>query len=477
MNEKPISKNETLAAIPAYDIPRVNAELQAAMQGFSKKIIVLDDDPTGVQTVNDIYVYTGWDVDSIRAGFTDDKSMFFILTNSRGLTQEETRQLHKEIAENIASVSKETGKDFLIISRSDSTLRGHYPTETITLKETLHDALGTVLDGEVIMPFFCEGGRYTIGNVHYVAEGDKLLPAADTEFAADKTFGYSYSNLGEWVEEKTQGQFTKKSVICISLEELRSLDYKGIQKKLEAVRDFNKVAVNAVDYADVKVFVTALIRAMESKNFIFRTAAGFPAVMGQVKEKDVLSREELVDKENKNGGFIIVGSHVNKTTRQLESLRTLDDIKFIEFDCHLVVDDAALREEVQRVISQAEENIEKGSTVAVYTRRERLDVRSENKEDSLRLSIKISDAVTEIASSIKTRPNFIIAKGGITSSEVGTKALQVKKALVMGQILPGIPVWKTGAESKFPNMPYVIFPGNVGNDDALRDAVLKLKIL
>ena len=61
-------------------------------------------------------------------------------------------------------------------------------------------------------------------------------------------------------------------------------------------------------------------------------------------------------------------------------------------------------------------------------------------------------------------------KGGITSSDVGTKALAVKKARVLGQIQPGIPVWQTGAESRFPGTPYVIFPGNVGEDGTLKAA-------
>lgn len=68
-------------------------------------------------------------------------------------------------------------------------------------------------------------------------------------------------------------------------------------------------------------------------------------------------------------------------------------------------------------------------------------------------------------------PAFVIAKGGITSSDVGTKALAVKKANVLGQIRPGIPVWQTGEESRFPSVPYVIFPGNVGDDSTLKEAV------
>jgi uncharacterized protein YgbK (DUF1537 family) len=47
--------------------------------------------------------------------------------------------------------------------------------------------------------------------------------------------------------------------------------------------------------------------------------------------------------------------------------------------------------------------------------------------------------------------------------------------LISGQILPGVPVWKLGAESRFPNLAYIVFPGNVGNADALVDVVRQLK--
>ena len=47
---------------------------------------------------------------------------------------------------------------------------------------------------------------------------------------------------------------------------------------------------------------------------------------------------------------------------------------------------------------------------------------------------------------------------------------------VLGQIKPGIPVWQTGQESKFPMTPYVIFPGNVGEITTLKEAVEVLMI-
>ena len=110
----------------------------------------------------------------------------------------------------------------------------------------------------------------------------------------------------------------------------------------------------------------------------------------------------------------------------------------------------------------------------VYTRRERIDLAGAGAEEQLNAAVRISDAVTSVVTNLKVKPGFIIAKGGITSSNIGTKALKVKKAKAMGQVLPGIPVWMTGEESKFPGMPYVIFPGNVGNDDALANIVRML---
>ena len=86
-------------------------------------------------------------------------------------------------------------------------------------------------------------------------------------------------------------------------------------------------------------------------------------------------------------------------------------------------------------------------------------------------SVRISDGVRRLVGNLQVTPSFVIAKGGITSSDVGTKALCVKCANVLGQIRPGIPVWQTGEESKFPQTPYVIFPGNVGEVQTLREAV------
>ncbi|TQR20004.1 four-carbon acid sugar kinase family protein [Psychrobacillus vulpis] len=463
---------EVFSSIQTVDTESVKDMLKAELANLNKKIIVLDDDPTGVQTVHGVSVYTDWSVESIEKGFQEENAMFFILTNSRGFTAAETEKAHTEIAANIVAASTKQNKEFIVISRGDSTLRGHYPLETVVLKNTIEAASDIQFDGEVILPFFKEGGRFTVDNIHYVQYEDYLVPAGETEFAKDRTFGYTKSHLGEYVEEKSAGKFTAENTTYISLESLRSLDIEGITNQLMQVTDFNKVVVNAVDYVDVEIFVIALVKAIETgKQFMFRSAAALTKVIGGVSDKALLTREELIQEETNHGGLILVGSHVKKTTEQLEVLKTCDFIEFIEFDTHLVLQPEKFQEEINRVISTTESLIRDGKTVTVFTNRERLDLGEGKKEEELKLSIKISDAVTSIVQRLNVRPNYIVAKGGITSSDIGTKGLEVKRAAVAGQIKPGIPVWYTGEESKFPGIAYIIFPGNVGAVTTLKETV------
>ena len=445
-------------------------EYRKTLESFSRKVVVLDDDPTGVQTVNNIDVYTRWDAETVKEAFYAPDRMFFILTNSRGLTAAESRRQHEEIARNVAAAAKETGRDFLLLSRGDSTLRGHWPMETEVLRETLEAQTGRQFDGEVIFPFFPEGGRYTLDDIHYVLQGDTLVPAGQTEFAGDKTFGYTASSLPEWCEEKSGGRWPAENCCRISLKELRTGNVDGIVRKLKDVSGFGKVIVNSADYQDVTVFCTALLHAVEEgKEFLFRCAAALPKVLGGVRDIPLLTRDDLVDRDNHNGGIILIGSHVNRTTRQLEELKQCScPMSFIEFDQHRVLEEGGLEREVERVLAEVEALLPTGRSAAVFTRRERLDLDTEDGERQLLISTQISDAVTSIIGKLTVRPSFIVAKGGITSSDVGTKALCVRRARVKGQIRPGIPVWQTGVESKFPGLPYVIFPGNVGADDDLR---------
>ncbi len=473
MREVEIISAEVLNTYPAYNIDEIDRVLKTELSSNKSKVVVLDDDPTGIQTVHGISVYTDWKYETIKEAFLNPDRMFFILTNSRGFTVPQTTEVHRDIAKRVVMAADETKTDFILISRGDSTLRGHYPLETEMLKTTIEESSDIKIDGEIIFPFFEEGGRYTIDDIHYVKEGENLVPAGLTEFAKDKSFGYSSSDLTDWCEEKSGGKICATNVVTISLTDLRATDYEKIENQLLAVKNYGKVVVNSISYTDVKVFITAFFRAVaKGARFIFRSAAAVTKVIGGIPDKPLLTTEELVDKNDKNGGIIIVGSHVKKTTMQLEKLHDCKQpLQFICFDQHLVLKDGGLEGEVTRVVEEASRAISDGISVAVYTRRDRLDLDTKDADKQLEISVAISDAVTSIVEKITVKPRFIIAKGGITSSDVGTKALGVRKALVMGQIRPGIPVWQTGEESKFPNMPYIIFPGNVGTEETLLEAV------
>lgn len=468
-----------LTSYPVIDETSIDILLKQEIEKNDTKIVVLDDDPTGVQTVHDISVYTNWNKESIEQGFQEKNKLFYILTNSRGFTIEQTTLVHKEISSMVAKVAKEQEKDYLLISRSDSTLRGHYPLETTLLKDGMEKNSNISIDGEILCPFFKEGGRFTIDNVHYVKYGDELVPAGETEFAKDKTFGYTSSDLRNYVEEKTNGNYLADNVTCISLDDIRNLNYDKIEQQLINVTNFNKIIVNAIDYCDIKVFCIALYRAMtKGKRFMFRTAAALVKVIGGVSDKPLLTRKDMITRPTSNGGIVVVGSHTQKTTLQLEALLTLKEVEPIEFQSDLVLEgDKVFEDEINRVVSLSEKLILEGKTPVCFTNRKLLVIENDTKEDALIRSVKISDGVQSLVGRLNITPAFVIAKGGITSSDVGTKALSVKKATVMGQIKPGIPVWKTGKESKFPDIPYIIFPGNVGEITTLKEAVAILQTI
>lgn len=463
---------EILDRLPPTDTARAEALLAAEIAKNNDKIIVLDDDPTGVQTVHDVSVYTDWSVQSVADGLREREKLFYILTNSRGMTAGETAAVHREIAANVAEAARRTGVSYLIMSRSDSTLRGHYPLETELLRQGMERG-GLTVDGEILCPFFKEGGRFTIGNVHYVRYGGQLVPAAMTEFARDRTFGYTHSDLPGYVEEKTGGRCPAEQVTCIGLEQLRGQDYDGIERSLMAVRDFGKVCVNAADYCDVTVFAAALYRCLaRGKRFLFRTAAGLVKIMGGVGDIPLLTRRDMIRRPTDAGGLVVVGSYTEKTTAQLQRLLALPGVRPIPFQSDLALaGDEALSAEVDRCVALEERAIRAGRTAVCFTERRLLTAEGDTPDSVLARSVRISRAVQQLVARLRTAPAFIIAKGGITSSTIGTGALRVKKARVLGQICPGIPVWQTDEGSRFPGVPYVIFPGNVGGEDTLRQAV------
>lgn len=428
------------------------------------KIVVLDDDPTGTQTVAGVPVYTGWDEESMKDIFGNEYLVNFILTNSRAFSVDKTIEVHREIALNIEKAAKKAAKKYLLVSRSDSTLRGHYPTETEVLRREIEKVNNVCFDGEIICPYFAEGGRYTIDHVHYVKDGTELIPAAETEFAQDATFGYHESDLKKYIQEKTKGRFKEQEIIDISLEELNDVRIDEIIHKLEAVEHFNKIIVNAVNDEQLIVFCIALYRTIhQGKNFLFRTAASFVRALAGMTQKAYLDHYKRETK-----GVIVVGSHTDKTTRQIQKACELDGVIPVLLEVN-GKDGIELAKESTKISELCSRLMEQNKIPLVYTSRE--VIKSETKEKALERSVQISDAVQSIVANLQISPDFVIAKGGITSSDVATKALNVKKADVVGQAAPGLPVWRLDSQSRFPNILYIIFPGNVGEENTLKQII------
>lgn len=439
-----------------------------------RKIVVLDDDPTGTQTVHGVSVYTDWEEETFREAFAREEKMFFVLTNSRSFTEERTREVHRLIAHRLCQAARQSGTDFLVISRGDSTLRGHFPLETETLREVIEAEMGYRFGGEILCPFFPEGNRVTKDDIHYVIDKDRWIPVGESEFAKDATFGYHSSNLREYVEEKTKGKYTADSCISFSVKELQDGNIEALTDKLCMAEDFRKIIVNALDYTMLETFCRAFCEAVQrGHHFLMRTAASFPKVLGEITDMELLTRAQIIEEGNHAGGLIIAGSHVGRTTAQLEKLKSLEGrIRYTEFDAGRVKEAGGLEREADRVAELISEQIAGGNTAVVYT--SRILIRGADEQESLRLSVRISEVFTGIVKKLKCRPAFIIAKGGITSSDVATKSLHIRQAEVMGQIRPGIPVWQSGEESLFPGLPYIIFPGNVGDENTLYDIVKEL---
>jgi uncharacterized protein YgbK (DUF1537 family) len=464
-----INKADTLNALPPEWADDLLPSIRARVKESRKKIVVLDDDPTGTQTVHGVPVLTEWSVESLKTVFSEPDAVVYILTNSRSVPLEQAQAMNREIAKNLKAAGQDTRRDFAVVSRSDSTLRGHYPGEV----DALVEALGQEVDGTLIIPFFLEGGRYTINDIHYVAEGDYFTPAAETEFARDASFGYQHSNLCEWVSEKHNGEIAVDAVASISMDDLRRGGPGVVADKLQQVSDGQVCVVNSASYRDQEVFVDGLLQAEAAgKRFVYRTAASFVRVRGGIAPRNLLTSDDLASGSS-NGGLIVAGSYIKKSTQQIEAVRTLSDVVSLEVSVEKLLASATRNDEVNRVISEADETIAGGQDALIYTSRKLIT--GQDAVSSLEIGQVVSAALVEIVRRVSSEPGWVIAKGGITSSDTATKGLGVKRAQVLGQAIPGVPVWRTGAESRWPDLVYVVFPGNVGGPEAIAEMVQILR--
>ncbi|CAK7200659.1 hypothetical protein SEUCBS139899_003357 [Sporothrix eucalyptigena] len=385
------------------------------------QLVVLDDDPTGTQTCHGIHVLTSWSVDELAAELQSDAKGCFVLTNSRALGPDSAKALLSDICSNLKLASERTGVSYEVVLRGDSTLRGHFPLEV----EVAASFATRPIDGWILAPFFFQGGRYTIADVHYVLEGTNLVPAGQTPFAEDRTFGYKSSNLRDYVYEKA-GAERAETCVSVSIDDIRIGGPDKVFQILSGVSDQSVVIVNAAAESDMNVFCAGLLLARAAgKSFLYRTGAAFVSSRLGISQIAPLHPSAVSEgyASSTVGGLIVAGSYVPKTTQQLDSLRKQrgeDVLHTIIVDVQRLVDNpSGISAISQSAADEASKVLQSGKDVLIMSSRGL--VTGVDGQASLNIGSLVAKALVEVVEHITVRPRYFIAKGGITSSDAATK--------------------------------------------------------
>ncbi|HEX5187972.1 MAG TPA: four-carbon acid sugar kinase family protein [Streptosporangiaceae bacterium] len=486
MRESPRTAAELVADRPAAlpDDPALRASIRRARAEESRLLGVLDDDPTGSQAVHDVQVVTVLDEaayeDAFAAGqMAGGAGVCFVLTNSRSLPEREAADLSRRAARDLLAVARRRGAQIDLISRSDSTLRGHVIAEVAAMTDALRSVTGRGPDAVLFVPAFIEAGRLTVGDNHWARTGAGMVPVGETEFARDRVFGYAASNLREFLVSKSGGTIRPGDVTSITLDDIRAGGTSRIRSVLAGARNGAWVVVNAAEYSDLEAVAHAvLIAGRAGQSFLFRTGPSFVRALSGLDPRAPLRGQDLAPARATISpaahGLVVIGSHVAQTNRQLDALLAAGHPRPVVLDAEAVLNGApgAVAETAERVVGGL-----CSSDVVLCTSRTlvmgALD-RSAAEPDDLTVARAVSGALADVVRlALDAQPAWIIAKGGITSHDVAVRGLGIRRAEVAGQLFPGlISVFRPAdALPGAIGMPYVVFPGNVGDDEALADVV------
>jgi uncharacterized protein YgbK (DUF1537 family) len=350
-----------------------------------------------------------------------------------------------------------------MVSRSDSTLRGHYPVETDVIAEQLGP-----FDAHFLVPAFFEGGRFTRDSVHYLVVNGEPLPVHRTEFARDSVFGYSHSFLPAYVEEKTHARVRAEQVKRFLLDDVR----RDSLARLMALQDNTCCAVDSETQDDLNHFCGQLMEAAaRGKRFLFRSAASLLTALARLPPQPVAAEAMHSYARAGQAGAVVVGSHVSKTTRQLQELLKMPGIAPVEIDVRTIESqrDSLLEDIVERTTMMHSQDI----TPVIFTSRTELTFADQARR--LAFGATVSAFLMDVVRALPASLGFLISKGGITSNDVLSSALALHSSRVLGQILPGCSVVRCPAQHpRFPGLPVVIFPGNVGDEQGLAQAYRRL---
>jgi uncharacterized protein YgbK (DUF1537 family) len=456
-------------APPPLRLAGARREIARHNRARRTRVVVLDDDPTGTQTVNGVPVVLEPDDGDLRWALTHPSGTAFVLTNSRALAPADAVATGIDLGRRLARLATELELDLRCISRSDSTLRGHFPDETEALAEGLRAGGTPAPDGILLCPCYPEAGRLTVDNIQWVrGEDGRFAPAAATEFARDLTFGYVSETLPAWVRERYGDRSVP--VRSIGLDDVRAGGPGRVSRLLAEAPRGAVVIANAADEADLDVLVLGLQAAEDDgRRLLCRTAPSFVGARGGLPR-----RPPVAGFAPAGHGLVVVGSHTSLTTRQLRHAVAAHDLEIVELDVGTVL--AADGEPYVRRTAEAVACRLRGADVALVTTRALRAGR--DGAESLAMSVRVSRALarTVAVAIAQEEPSWVLAKGGITSHDIARHGVGVRRAEVVGQLFDGmVSTWRLLRGDARPPLPLVVFPGNVGGERHLTLAIAALR--
>ena len=441
------------------------------------KIIIFDDDPTGSQTVYGCPLLLNWDEQTLEKAFAKSSPLIFILANTRSLSSALAVNKTREICLSIKKFFLRKGyskDDYFYISRGDSTLRGHGVLEPAILAEELGPFHATFH-----IPAFLEGGRTTENGIHYL-DGK---PVHNTEFGRDKIFGFSTSDLAKWIEEKSFGKIKAESILHLEIKQLdlaqdSEYGFKSLLSFLSQLENNISVVVDAKLPHHLEVLARAIKVVSKEKRFLFRTAASFINSFSALPPNPQCTAD-LVSLKSKNNeckykpGLIIVGSHVQLATDQLDFLLKDNSCEGLEIPVSKLANIFSLEDcqdeilELEKILlSRIDYILDIKKIPVLYTTREEMKFSSYSKR--MNFGLELAGFMAILVGKINNKFGYIISKGGITTQLLLQKGLNFNQVDLKGQILPGLSIVISNSDQY--DLPVVTFPGNLGNEKTLLES-------
>jgi uncharacterized protein YgbK (DUF1537 family) len=419
-----------------------------------RRVVILDDDPTGTQTSSDVEVLLEASEENAEWFAESGERSCFVLTNSRSLSRAEAVSTVRQMSQIVGGALDRQGIPHVFLLRGDSTLRGHVFAEI--------DAIARKGSVTLFVPAFPEGGRITLDGVHFLRTSEGVIPVARTEYASDPEFGYSSTKVVDWVAEVGDG----RPAVSLPYQALRSSGPELVARALIDASSGGVVVPDAENRGDLIIIRDGLLAAEAERPVQVRSAATFASLYAGLESR-MVSSPQVSDADGPV--LVVCGSFTTGATSQIGRVIETFQPPVLEVAVSAVANSDP--DEVgHRVAVEARRQLENEDLLVLMTPRE-LQLTENNIETGARLMTALTTAVGRVAGHVRA----VVAKGGITSAEVAKRGFGIRRARVVGQIDVGIPLWELEPR-RGRVIPYVVVPGNVGDEEAILRILQRLGV-